>query len=116
MRFGSYNFGSVTIDGVTYHTDVVIDRGEVRKRQKSASKRLREEYGHTPLSVEEDIPWECRQLVVGTGQMGGLPIADELKQEAKRRHVKLVLLRTGEAVKTLKSKPSGTNAVLHLTC
>ena len=116
MRFGSYNFGSVTIDGVTYHTDVVIDRGEVRKREKKPSKKLREEYGHTPLSAEEEIPWKCRQLVVGTGAMGGLPVAESLKEEAKRRHVKLVLLRTGEAIKTLKAKPASTNAVLHLTC
>jgi hypothetical protein len=24
-------------------------------------------YGHTPLSIAEDIPWRCRRLVVGTG-------------------------------------------------
>jgi hypothetical protein len=25
------------------------------------------QFGHTPLSIEEDIPWKCRQLVIGTG-------------------------------------------------
>ena len=116
MRIGAYQFGSVTIDGVTYHTDIVIDGDSVRKRHKSPSKQYREKFGHVPLSGEEQIPWDCRQLVIGTGAMGNLPIADDVKEEAKRRHVKLVVARTPEAVKTLKSKPKETNAILHITC
>ncbi len=116
MRIGTYQFGSLTIDGVTYHTDVVIDGGKVRKREKKASKGLRDVFGHVPLSEGEEIPWECQQLVIGTGAMGQLPITDEVKEEAKRRHVKLVVVKTAEAVKTLKSKPPDTNAILHLTC
>ena len=116
MRVGAYQFGSVTIDGTTYHTDIVIDRGEVRKRHKKPSKKYREQSGHTPLSAEEDIPWDCRQLLVGTGDMGQLPIVDEVVEEARQRGVKLVALRTGEVVKKLKSKPAHTNAILHLTC
>jgi len=34
MRFESFSFGSIRIDGVTYEHDVVIDRGEVSKRTK----------------------------------------------------------------------------------
>ena len=58
MRFEAFSFGSIRIDGVTYEHDVVIDYGHVRKRKKKASKRFREEFGHTPLSVEEEIPWD----------------------------------------------------------
>ena len=116
MRFGVYQFGSVKIDGVIYHTDVIIDRGEVRKRRKTPSKKYTEECGHTPLSVEEEIPWDCQQLVIGTGALGALPVLDDVKLEAKRRNVKLIALRTGDAVKTLKLKPTSTNAVLPLTC
>ncbi len=46
MRFENFSFGSIRIDGVTYEHDVVIDRGEVRKRRKKASKRYRDGYGH----------------------------------------------------------------------
>jgi hypothetical protein len=116
MRFEGYNFGSLTVDGVTYHTDVVIDRGAIRKRHKKASKKYRDEYGHTPLSAEEEIPWQCRQLVIGTGAMGELPVVDAVREEARRRKVKLIVLPTGEAIQYLKQKPAGTNAVLHLTC
>jgi hypothetical protein len=64
-RYEAFSFGSIRIDGVTYDHDVVIDRGEVRKRKKKLSKKFRDQFGHTPLSVEEKIPWKCRRLVVG---------------------------------------------------
>ena len=76
MRFEVFTFGCIEIDDITYECDVVIDRGEVRKRNKKASKRFREQYGHTPLSAEEEIPWKCTRLVVGTGAYGRLPVMD----------------------------------------
>jgi len=80
----NFSFGSIRIDGVTYDQDVVIDRGEVRKRKKKPSKKFRDAFGHTPLSVEEKIPWKCRRLVVGTGT-GALPVMKEVKLEDCRR-------------------------------
>jgi hypothetical protein len=32
MRFEDFSFGCIRIDGVTYEYDVVIDRGDIRKR------------------------------------------------------------------------------------
>jgi hypothetical protein len=34
----------------------VIEHGDVRKRKKKASKELRGEFGHTRLSLAENIP------------------------------------------------------------
>ena len=76
MRIDRFMFGSIRIDGEIYAHDVVIDRGQVRKRKKKRSKPFRDAFGHTPLSVEEDIPWNCRRLVVGTGAEGALPVMD----------------------------------------
>jgi hypothetical protein len=115
MRFEAFSFGSIRIDGVTYLHDVVIDHGQVRKRRKKPSKQLREAFGHTPLSAEEDIPWKCRRLVIGTGT-GALPVMDEVKHEAMRRQVELVILPTAEAIAKLKEHPDQTNAILHVTC
>ena len=102
MRFEKFSFGSIRIDGITYERDVVIDRGAVRKRKKKPSKQYRDEYGHTPLSVEEKIPWKCKRLVIGTGT-GALPVMKEVKREAMRRKVKLVILPTAKAIKKLRS-------------
>lgn len=94
---------------------MIIDRGEMRKRKKEASKKFRGPFGHTPLSMEEDLPWKCRQLVIGTGT-GALPVIEEVTCEAKRRKVKLLILPTAEAIEELKQTPDQTNAVLHVTC
>ena len=115
MRFEKFSFGSIRIDGVTHEHDVVIDRGQVRKRKKKPSKKFREEFAHTPLSVEEKIPWKCQRLVIGTGT-GKLPVMDEVKREAKRRKIKLLILTTAEAIEALKEGPDNTNAILHVTC
>jgi hypothetical protein len=63
------------------------------------------------LSIEEDIPWKCRRLVVCTGT-GALPIMDEVKCEADRRENELVILPTADAIKTLQEKLDKTNAIL----
>jgi hypothetical protein len=116
IRFQSFAFGSVQIDGKTYDHDVVLDRGVILKRDKKASRPLRSAYGHTPLSVSENIPWDCRRLVIGTGAQGALPLAPELRQEAERRGVELLALPTAGAIALLGKGMEDTNAVLHLTC
>jgi hypothetical protein len=116
VRIEDYTFGSVRIGGATYAHDVVIDRGEVRKRKKGPSKALRAGFGHTPLSIAEEIPWECRRLVIGTGASGSLPVMAGVVDEAKRRKVELVLVPTREAIEVLSGEAGDTNAILHLTC
>lgn len=116
MHIEVFSFGSVRIGGETYDCDVVIDRGEVHKRKKKASKIFREEYGHTPLSLEEPIPWKCKRLVVGTGVNGALPVMKEVLLEAERRSVELLMLPTDKAIEYLNQHTEETNAVLHITC
>jgi hypothetical protein len=116
MRIDQFMFGSISIDGVTYEHDVVIAHGRVRERKKKSSKPFRDVFGHTPLSLEENIPWDCRRLVVGTGAAGALPVMDEVKREAVRREVELLTVPTSEAIQVLRSGPKHTNAILHVTC
>jgi hypothetical protein len=116
MQFTGYSFGSVRVDGVSYDHDLIIDRGEVRKRKKAASRKFRGAYGHTPLSAEEDIPWRCRRLVIGTGADGALPVMQQVRDEARRRKIDLVILPTAQAIGMLAKTTADTNAILHLTC
>ncbi|HEX3473264.1 MAG TPA: hypothetical protein VHT28_18935 [Silvibacterium sp.] len=115
MHFDKFSFGTLRIDGSTYEQDVVIDRGEVRKRKKTPSRKFRDEFGHTPLSIEEKIPWKCKRLVIGTGEYGRLPVMTEVKREAERRHVELVIVPTSEALRLIEREPAA-NAILHVTC
>ena len=115
MHFHEFSFGMLRINGSTYEQDVVIDRGELRKRKKAPSKKFRDEFGHTPVSIEEKIPWKCHRLVIGTGVYGRLPVMQEVKREAERRRVDLVIVPTREAIR-LMEKDSAANAILHVTC
>jgi hypothetical protein len=115
MAIDRFSFGSIRINGTSYEHDVVIDRGEIRKRDKKPSKKFRDDFGHTPLSIEEEIPWKCRRLIIGTGG-GALPVMKDVKQEAHRREIELIIVPTEEAIQVLKEDPENTNAILHVTC
>src|ERR1700716_2803622 len=104
MRFQRLTFGSITIDGVTYEHDGVIDRGEIRRRSKKASKQFREAFGHTPLSVQAQMPWTRRRRGAGPGALRALPVIEEVKREAERRKVELLSLPTSKAIEVLKKK------------
>ena len=116
MKFTEYSFGSIRIDDTKYDRDVVVDRGEVRKRKKGPSKALRTDYGHTPLSIGEKIPWKCRRFVIGTGAYGNLPVMQDVRREAERRGIKVLTLPTLQAIEVLNQNMKDTNAVLHVTC
>src|ERR1035438_2442886 len=97
MKFRHFSFGQIRIDGIEYCYDVIIDPGNICKRKIKHIHKFRDSCGHTPLSLEEEIPWKCRRLVVGTGT-GALPVMDDVKREAKRRKVELLILPTEEAM------------------
>jgi hypothetical protein len=111
------SFGVIEIDGQRFEYDVVLDQGVVRKRKKGPSKPHRERYGHTPLSVEEAIPWSAPVLIIGTGASGQLPVMPELYEEARRRGVEVVVEPTSDACQRLRSvDPKDVSAILHVTC
>jgi hypothetical protein len=114
LKVESYEFGRIVIDGREYTKDIIIDRKKISKRNKKASKDLKSSYGHTPLSIREHIPWECHTLVIGRGMYGALPVMGEVKREADKRGVELILCSTGEAIDHINDK--ATNLILHLTC
>jgi hypothetical protein len=116
VQIEDFSFGRIIIDGVAYEHDVIIDRGRVGKRKKKPSKKFRDAYAHTPLSAAEEIPWKCRRLVIGTGAQGNLPVMEEIKEEAARRDIELVVLPTAQAIKELRKASRRTNAILHVTC
>jgi hypothetical protein len=110
-------FGSIEVDGLKYEHDIVIDGGDVRKRKKKPSKSYRAEFGHTPLSTDEDLPWGGDRLIIGTGAYGSLPIMPEVIEEADRRGMAVDAVPTQEACLLIAGiDPRDVHAVLHVTC
>jgi hypothetical protein len=110
-------FGEIEVSGKRYEHDIVIDGGRVSRRAKKPSKPFRDRYGHTPLSVDESIPWGGSRLIVGTGAYGSLPMVPEVLTEAERRGVEIVALPTEQALRLLRDTDvKDAYAILHVTC
>ena len=108
-------FGDLRIKGERYERDVVIDAGRIRRRRKGPSKARRGEFGHTPLTSAEDIPWGGRRLIVGAD--AALPITPDVYAEADRRGIFITALPTRDACRLLaKLEATEVYAVLHVTC
>jgi len=117
MKARLVKFGEIKVDGKRYTYDVVIDDGKVRKRKKGPSKQFRDEFGHTPLSVGEEIPWGGKRQFVGTGAHGALPVMDEVLAEAMRRGIEVISAPTSEVCELLEEVKKGqAYAILHCTC
>jgi hypothetical protein len=114
MKVKELSFGAINIDGKNYFKDIVIHKGKIKKRKKKESKRFRSQFGHTPLSVLENIPWDAKKLIIGTGHSCALPVMKEVKKKAKKKGVELVLVSTPDAILNINAKD--TNFILHLTC
>jgi len=114
MVVNKLSFGSITIDGKTYRKDVIINNGSIEKRKKSESKKHRSLFGHTPLSADENIPWNCKTLIVGDGHSSSLPVMNEVYDNARQKGVELRIMSTPEAIKHVNDPD--TNLILHLTC
>ena len=117
MKIHLVSFGQLDVEGERYDYDVVIEQGRVRKRNKKASKAHRDEYGHTPLSAAEDIPWHGKKLYIGTGAYGSLPVMPEVYAEAAAKGVEVVALPTEKVCELVKEfRGKDVNAILHVTC
>ena len=117
MQVRLLRFGSVEVEGREYENDIVIEGGRVRERKKKPSKRYRDEFGHTPLSAHEALPWGGGRLIIGTGAYGSLPIMPQVLEEARRRGVELAAIPTEEACRLIAGLDRReVHAVLHVTC
>jgi hypothetical protein len=103
MKARLIKFGEIEVEGNRYTHDVVIEGGKVRKRKKGPSKQFREQFGHTPLSVEEEIPWASGSLSE-TGARNG-------EESRSLRAPTLEVCELLEAV-----KKGQAYAILHCTC
>lgn len=111
-------FGWIEIDGVRYEHDVIIHQGgRVAKRKKKASKALKAEYGHTPLSgAELDFLRQEKphKVFIGTGQYGDLPVTPDAAAILARYET--VTGPTPDLVARISQEHDRFVAILHVTC
>jgi hypothetical protein len=111
-------FGWIRVGKTTYDYDIIIHAdGEVSKRKKKASKGLKGEYGHTPLSEYElDILEREKpdRVFIGTGNSGALPVTPEARKILEKYHA--VILPIPEVLPIMEAERKPYVAILHVTC
>jgi len=118
MPIEATEFGAITVDGKTYHHDVVVRlSGKVEKRRKRLSKQR---YGtsHVVSKAEAKSLFEkgCDLLVVGTGQDGNVCLSPEASAYFAKKDCRVVLQRTPEAIQTFNRSPDRKIGLMHVTC
>jgi len=114
----STTFGSITIDGQTFHHDVLIRLdGTVHKRKKKLSKKY---YGTSHRISREEAEYilepGVKTLLIGTGQYDEVTLSDEAQALFGQQGVDLVAAATPEAIKLWNELQGQAIALFHVTC
>jgi len=114
MYIDSYQFGQITVDGVSYSSDVIILGDTVQ------SNWWRKQ-GHllSAEDIQDIIAAKPSVLVVGCGASGLMKVTDQTQQVLQEHGIKLEALDTRKAVQRfneLSQTSANVAAALHLTC
>ena len=118
MPIDATEFGSITIEGKTYEHDVIIRlSGEVEKRRKRLSK---EKYGTSHIISKEEAKFVfedgCDLLIVGAGQEGNVRLSPEASEYFDKKHCRVLLQPTPEAIRAFNELREKKVALMHVTC
>jgi hypothetical protein len=118
MPIDATEFGSITVDGKTYQHDVIIRlSGKVEKRRKRLSK---EQYGTSHVISKEEAKFVfedgCDLLIVGAGQQGNVRLSPEACEYFDKKHCRVLLQPTPEAIQAFNQSRDRKIALMHVTC
>lgn len=114
MQITEYSFGRITINGKTYHSDVIITTNEVKAdwwRKQGHNLAIVDLTGILQASPEV--------LIIGSGYFGRMQVPEAMRSYLEERGIKTDVLPTSEAVEKfneLQQKCTRLVAALHLTC
>lgn len=117
MKVDHFSFGTITLDGKTFKEDIVIinkkGKSKILLRNKEPSRIYKEKFGHTPLTIFENIDLSVDTIIVGTGVYGSLPVTKEFIREAELKNIKLHIFKTDYALNFINTENSCI--ILHIT-
>ncbi len=110
----NYEFGSITINGKKYTSDVIVTP------EKVSDNWWREE-GHeiAPIDIEDIITEDHRVVIIGTGLSGEVKVLTKTRDIIKSKGIQLIIKETAEAIKLYNEfEEKGVDVVglFHLTC
>jgi hypothetical protein len=114
MEINNYSFGTITVDGKAYNSDIIIFPDHILPNWKRAE-------GHSLVmeDLTEVINYHPEFLIIGTGASGMLNIPDATKKAIAQEKITLIDQETAEACKTFNEYLKQGKRVVgafHLTC
>lgn len=109
----SYNFGSITIDGQTYTSDVIIFPDHV-----NSSWWRKDGHSLVPEDLKGIMDADPEVLIIGCGKSGVLTVPQGTKEYIESQGIELIAKKTDEACKEYNRLANEKRVVagLHLTC
>jgi hypothetical protein len=113
MKIEYYSFGSITIDGKTYTSDVIIYPGRV-----DSSWWRKEGHNLQIVDLTDVIKAKPDILVVGTGSSGAVRVPKDTISHLESKGIEVHVALTVKAVEIFNKlqKDKIVIAALHLTC
>lgn len=111
MHIDKYEFGSFTVDGKTYESDIKIVNNQLlfwsNHRFDIAEVR----------GVAEAKP-KPSTIIIGTGESGVIQVSNEIADYIKSKGIRLIIKTTPDACNLYNklSKKENVAAILHSTC
>lgn len=111
IKINSTEFGSVTINNKKYQHDVIITaEGEVQSIKTEVRHLISEKEFYLLLKGNPEI------ILIGSGQYNALRVDEKVKDLAHKKGVKIIILKTPEAVKKFNELNKRVSAYIHVTC
>lgn len=113
MKIEHYSFGSITVDGKTYTSDVIIYPGRV-----DSSWWRKEGHNLHIVDLTDVINAKPQVLVIGTGASGLMKVPKETLSHLESKGIEVHVERTDKAVELFNKlqKDKIVIAAFHLTC
>jgi hypothetical protein len=113
MKIDAFSFGSITVNGRTFTSDVVLFADRVQEG-------WNREEEHRPQIIEfaDIVKAEPDVLIIGTGYAGVLKIADPVKNYLTSKGIDVRIEKTVHAVELFNElqEKEKVIAALHITC
>lgn len=109
-----YEFGSITINGKKYTSDVIVTSDKVFDNW------WREE-GHeiAPVDIEDVLDEGHQVMIIGTGMSGEVQVLAKTRDLIESKGLELIVKNTAEAIKIynqFEERGADVVGLFHLTC
>ena len=113
VMIDDYGFGRVTVNGRTYHSDLIIYPDRVVD-----SWRRQEGHNLCLEDIRDLLLYKPEVLIIGQGRAGFMEVPDSVTAELRRQGIEVFAAPTEKAVQEYNRVCRSKKAVaaLHLTC